>query len=297
MPPALALERATLRARVRMGLRTSGARQLLDGVRFASGWQELLALADRFPGSPAFVDPGIPFGELGISSRSQGPAADPFRWFCTERPACPVIVYGTQAAERLRERPTPPSVFTKSLTPGTDDSLTAIGAAALRSTDAAEVQGLWRRVRATAPSPAHGLLEHVLWEALHPYSVECLAKDLRMSVRTLRWRCAAWRMPSPKRLISLARIYHVERMIRWSGRPVTIVAEVLGFSNAANYGRLVRSVLARSRAIVVESGGPEYVAGVILAAVTERDRPKRSPSPSIADFDHSNGKPGASILR
>lgn len=267
----------------------------MDGVRFASGWRELLALADRFPGSPAFVDPEIPFGELGISSRSQGPSADPFRWFCTERPACPVIVYGTQAAERLRERPTPPSVFTKSLTPGTDDSLTAIGAAALRSTDAAEVQGLWRRVRATALSPAHGLLEHVLWEALHPYSVERLAQDLRMSVRTLRWRCAAWRMPSPKRLISLARIYHVERMIRWSGRPATIVAEALGFSNAANYGRLVRSVLGRSRAIVVEGGGPEYVAGAVLAAVAGPDRPGPVPSPPVADFDHTNGKPGASI--
>ena len=156
-----------------------------------------------------------------------------------------------------------------------DERLTTIGTVALEHADGATVHALLRRLRAAAP-PARGFTEHLLRRTLFACSVEGVAQDLRTNVRTLRWRCAAWGLPPPKTLLSLARIYHVQRLARWSGAPPTVVATALGFSSRSNYRRLVRTVLAAPASEVEGRGGPSYMANLLVAAVE---------SNGVADFD------------
>ena len=246
-PPALVLERhPRLRARVRMGLRTGGARRVLGGVRVASDWGHLRALSMRFPGSPAFVDPAVPWG---------GPSSDPAGWFRRACPECPVIGYAFAAPKRA---------FPTWLRPGVDDQLVNIGALALRQADAAETRALADRVVASAPAPARVLLSYVVGKTIFPCSVEVVAGDLRTSPRTLRRHCSAWELPSPKKLVSLGRIYHVHRLARWSGAPPSVVAAALGFRDPSNYRRLVRTVLGLPPSEVMRRGGPDYVASALV---------------------------------
>ncbi len=259
-PPALVLGRSPkLRARVGMGLRTGGARRVLGGARVASDWGHLREMSLQFPGSPAFVDPTVPSGDL---------SPDPAAWFRRACPACPVLGYAAATNAEVRMFAAPKYAFATWLRPGVDDRLTTIGSVALRHAGAAEVRAVVNRVVAVAPSPARDLVERAVGKTIFPCSVEAFARDLVTNVRTLRWRCSAWGLPPPKRLLSLGRAYHVHRLARWSGAPPSVVAAALGFRDPSNYRRLVRTVLGLPPSEVVERGGPDYVASVFVEAVT-----------------------------
>lgn len=239
-----------------MGLRTGGARRVLGGVRVASGWDHLRDLSTRFPGSPAFVDPTVP---------SSDSSHDPVRWFRRVCPESPVIAYAKTTAAELHTL-SAPMVPLATLRYRTDDQLTTIGAIALKYADADAVHAFGKRLATAIPASAHGLVKQVVRGAVFPCSVETLARDLNTTARTLRWRCSDWGLPSPKKLLSLARVYHVHRLAQWSGVPTSVVATALGFRDPCNYRRLVRAALGLPPSAVVERGGPDYVASVLIDA-------------------------------
>ena len=80
-----------------------------------------------------------------------------------------------------------------------------------------------------------------------PSNVPKTAGSLGVSQRTLYRRCATLRIASPWILISLARVFTVERLAEWSGQPGGAIALALGFSGRSNYRRMVRRTLGAPR--------------------------------------------------
>ena len=262
MSPVLALQSdAWLKDRLRAGVRAGGAHGLVARVEFAAGWRSLRDLAHRFPGSPAFVDPAHPCKE----DRPGGVA-----WLVREVTTCPLIRYGgpdltCQASadgDAVRD-----VAFVASMTPGVDDGLVSIGSMVLRTADYAVVRALDANLGSVAPAQARRLLERVVRATVFPCTVRALATSLGTSVAMLNRRCRAWRMPRPKRLLSLARIFHVYRLAAWSGRPPGAVALALGYSAYSNYARSVRRELACTSSSVAARGGPAYVGARLVSIV------------------------------
>lgn len=247
-----------LRQRIRIGVMSGGTNDLIDGARFASSWAELGRLADQYPGSPTFVDP---------FRFSDDESADWVAGFQRKRPHCPLILYATLDDVRRRRLERAAVAFVRKLVPGVNDQLTRIGAAALRSVCRHEVQALSRQIKRAAPPAVHLLLDCILDETVGRCPVDALAKHLGISTPTLRRRCAAHGLPSPRQLVALARLFHVERLAKWSDRPSSRVALALGYSNYANYARSVRNELGRSRSEIGLLGGADYVAGRLVEAV------------------------------
>ncbi len=260
MIAVLALEGSPrIRDRIRAGVRVGGAHELLGPVRFASAWRDLRTLVGRFPCSPTFVDPFFPSGGTSLGA---------FLSFRRECPQCSVICYADLNTAQLWQLAETDVVFVERLDPGANDRLSAVGSAALRGTGNREVRALVECLKRATPVSTNTLLEFVFRETVTPCSVDQLARSLGISVRTLRRRCVASEVPPPKRLISLARIFHVERLAKWSGRPSGAVALALGFSDYANYRRSVRRELGQPPSVIVRRGGPDYVASVILGKIT-----------------------------
>lgn len=258
---------ARLRRRVRIGVWSGPVHGLVDEVRFVPNVHELEAASVQLPGSPAFVDP---YG--GRGGRMEALLA-----LRRRQPHLGLISYSAGDASGSIRSGGAGMDFTATLRVGVDDGFPRIGAAARRSIGLAEVRTLAGRLKRAAPRSAHDLLDCVLDAALGRCSVGKLAASVGVSAPTLRRRCAAWGLPKPRRLVALARLYHVARLAQWSGRPASVVALALGWSDEANYARLVRNELGCQQSAVAGLGGPEYVARRLLAAIGDGGPGRREP--------------------
>lgn len=252
-----------VRRRIRFGVMSGGANDLIDGARFATSWADLERLADRYPGSPTFVDP-FRFSDEG--------SADSVVAFQRRRPATPIILYAALDSVQRRQLERAAVVFVKTLVPGVDDQLTRIGTVVLQSACQHQVRALSNLIKHAAPAGAHALLNCILHDTVGRCPVDSLAKRLGISTPTLRRRCVAHGLPPPRRLIALARLFHVGRLAEWSGRPPARVALALGYSNYANYARSVRNELDCNLSNLGPLGGANYVAEHLLKAVAEGRR-------------------------
>ena len=231
-PPVLVLQRDPgLRARIRAGVRSGAAFDLVGGLRFAAGWRELGHLAKESPGSPAVVDPhhgatgSIPSGAL---------------FFQREHPGCPLIGYAAMDSDDRRGLLAARVRLVALLLPGINDGLVRIGSSALLGADYDSVLRLMKRLRAAVPPDARRLADFLVRETVGPCQVQMLARRLACCRRTLRRRCASWGTAPPRKLVTLAKLFHVERLARWSGRPRGAVALAVAYADYANYKRAVR---------------------------------------------------------
>ena len=256
-PPLLVLlGNRGLRNRVRAAVKLGGSSKIVGDLALASDWSQLEHLAEQHPGSPAVVDT-FPEGP-GRSRRGFGrPNAD-------DPPSIPLIYYA--ALDRAtKRRPDEGGITVEAhLVPGVSDAFDAIDAAILRSIDAQHVDRLRERVGRTADPRAVELFECALELAVGPCTVPEFAVRIGLNVRALQRLCAALGIPSPRTLLSLARIYTVQRLSDWSRQPFGTVARGLGFSAPSNYRRLVRGLLRRPPSVIQRLGGGDYMAWVIL---------------------------------
>lgn len=243
-----------LRDRLRVGVGAAAAHGVVQGVRFASCWSDLRDLALRFDGAPAFVDPSHP---------SEKARRDPAARLQQAAPKCPLIRYGKGEAKSLATN----AEFVAHLTPGGNDSLVTIGSTALLAADYESVRSLLANLGKAAPVEAQELLESVVRRTVFPCTVGLLATSLGTSVAMVGRRCRAWRLPKPKTLVSLARLFHVQRLAAWSGRPPGAIALALGWSAYSNYARSVRREMGCKSSEVAERGGAAYVATRLIDAI------------------------------
>ncbi len=255
-----------LRRRIEAGVRAGAALELIDGVRFAAGWQELGPLADRRAGSPVFLDP------FGVAGKGR---MDDMATFHRAHPASPLIFYAHVDASRQRCLEGAGVAFAAALVAGVNDRLNAIGAAAIRATAKHEADALTTTLQRISPPSAHGFLARLVTATLWPCRVGDLAKSLGTSAVALRRRCRAWGLPAPRRLVALSRLFHVQRLARWSGRPQRTVALALGWSDYANYVRSIRNELGCRASELGRLGGATHVA-TRLRQVVQAGRPETS---------------------
>ena len=245
-----------LRERIQVAFRMGASSQVLSQVVLAADWQQLSALAARHPGSPALIDAFCegPMRSTGESAETPADHGSPL----------PVIWYApfNQAWPRALNR-AGADVGTH-LFPGVNDDFEAINAAILRSIDLRRVRRLRDRAKRVADPAAFEMFDHALHLATGPCAVPDLAARVGRTRRTLELRCAGLGIPSPKGLISLARIFTVQRLAEWSHVPLGAVARALGFSARSNYRRLVRGVLGCPPSQIQRMGGSDYVARVFL---------------------------------
>lgn len=228
-PPLPALVKAPeLRNWVRLAVGIGPVSRIVGPVAFARGWDELRALSGRSPGAPAVVERGALRGERGA-----------------ELGAPIVPVSATRRAQDAR----------------------ALESAVLRSIDLGGVQAVLDDVDRRAGREIRRIAARILSMAHRPCTVPEVAAGLGCSHATLARRCAALGLPRAKRLISLARIFTVERLAEWSRQPSGVVAVALGFSNGPNYRRLVRGTFGVPPSVVRERGGARHVARAVLDAL------------------------------
>jgi len=256
--PVLALEPPEPggRTRIRAGLCLGGIDRLLDGVYFATGWRDLQTSACRLPGCPVIVDPAFP------GARQSG--IEELRILRARLPECPIIGHGDPHGAWCRTSVRNEIGFVAILAKGVDDSPEAVRLAALRAADCAGTERLLVSARDRVPRSIHRLLDAVLYGSLTRCSVGGLARTMGLSPRTLTRQCRSHGLPTPKRLLSLAVIFHVERLVRWSGHRRGPVALALGFSDTANYVHFVKRTLDATPTEIARRGGLDHVAQVML---------------------------------
>lgn len=281
--PVLALESEPwARDRIRAGMCFGEIDRLLDGVYFATGWDDLYAMARRAPGCPVIVDPGFP------TTRRSG--IEKLRMLRARLPGCPIIGHGHPAGAWCGTSVRHEIGFVAVLRAGLDDDREAVRLAALRAADCDETERLLDRMRSCVPRNVHQLLDAVLRESLTRSSVGRLAETLGLTPHTLARKCRTHRLPTPKRLLSLAVIFHVERLARWSGHRRGPTALALGFSDAADYSHLVKRTLGATPTEVARTGGPDYVALVMLR---ELGNVKAGPPPDPSHTREDSGRGSA----
>ena len=224
-PPLPALVKAPeLRGWVRMAVELGPVSRIVGPVAFARGWDELRVLSRRSPGAPAVVERGAALNK---------------RWAELGAPIVPV-----SRTARARDAK-------------------ALESAVLRSIDPAGALGALEEMERRAGREARRIAARILSMAHRPCAVPEVAAGLGYSQATLARRCAVSGLPCAKRLISLARVFTVERLAEWSRQPSGVVAVALGFSNPSNYRRLVRGTFGAPPSVVRERGGARYVARVV----------------------------------
>ncbi|MXX33627.1 MAG: AraC family transcriptional regulator [Gemmatimonadetes bacterium] len=259
-PPLLALLACPrLRERTRLALEFGTASRIIGPVAFADSWDTLGGLAAQHPGSPALVDT---FHDNG-SPDAPGPRA---AWN-GQLSRIPVIWYARPDPCRDRQLTETGITVAAHLLPGVDDELGAINTAILSSIDARCVRRLRDRIRRAAQPDAIEILGYALDLATGPCSVSDIARRSHRTERTLQRRCTIMGIPSPKRLLSLVRIFTVQRLAEWSGQPYGTVAVALGFSDRSNYRRLVRGVFGQTPTEIELCSGHFYVAKTIVDSV------------------------------
>ncbi len=260
--PVLALEPNRIaRDRLADGMRLGSTGRLLDGMRFASGWRELDALARRLPGCPVVVDPECP----GRDRRG----VDALRSLRAHNPDCPVIGYGRAGASWQSGRLAREIGFAAVVSIGVDDDAPALRHALLRAADCEETEELLRRVRKRTDPKTHPFLDVLLHESVTRRTVTCVARTLGVGARTLRNLCRVNHLPTPKQLMLLVGVFHVERLARWSGHARGSVALAVGLRGLGDYRRMVRRLFDATPSDIAARGGPEYVADVIVREVAD----------------------------
>ena len=231
---------------------------MVGGVLFASHWRELRDLVLRHPGSPCVVDPDVR-ASSDLPSRGSNQAR--FDWGTV-----PLIWYGRSASA---EQDVPGGLgfpLTACLRPDIDDHPEGIGTAVLRSIDAQATRQLLARMEESVDPGARDIFEHAVHLAVGPCTVPQLADAMGIIERTLQRRCIALGIPSPKTVISLARIFTVERLLHWSRQPLDAVTLAVGVSDRSNYRRLVLRVIGASPAVIRASGGSDLFAELVSGA-------------------------------
>ena len=257
-PPLFALLGSTwARREIRFALHSGNALRIIGPVIFTSGWQELRDLAARFPGSPAVVDPFFGGG--------CGPFRDSRDYSNADWSSVPLICYSQLDARQEQQLDQTAIPFTARLRPDEDQLFSSIDSVILKSIDARRAGRLLDRIQRTAHKETQALFACALEIATEPCSVVDLAARLHLTARTLQRRCNALGIPSPKQLLSLARVFTVERLSEWSRQQSGTVALALGFSDRSNYRRLVRRVLGAAPGPVRQRGGVKYIEGVIIS--------------------------------
>ena len=176
----------------------------------------------------------------------------------------PLICYAQFGARQQRQVEQTGIELAAHVRPGGSENLPVIDAAILRSIDAQRPARLLKRIDASAHKHTTTLFARALEHAIKPCSVVGLAASLHLTVRTLQRRSTALAIPSPKSLISLARVFTVERLSEWSRQPAGAVAVALGFSDRSNYRRLVRRVFGAPPGQIRLQGGAKYIEDVII---------------------------------
>ena len=257
-PPLFALLGSTwARREIRFALHSGNALRIIGPVIFTSGWQELRDLAARFPGSPAVVDP--------FFGGACGPFRDSRDYSNADWSSVPLICYSQLDARQEQQLDQTAIPFTARLRPDEDQLFSSIDSVILKSIDARRAGRLLDRIQRTAHKETQALFACALEIATEPCSVVDLAARLHLTARTLQRRCNALGIPSPKQLLSLARVFTVERLSEWSRQQSGAVALALGFSDRSNYRRLVRRVLGAAPGPVRQRGGVKYIEGVIIS--------------------------------
>lgn len=236
--------------------------ELIGPMIWAVDWEELAELGERHPGAPAIVD--------ATSARANGfSSANGRHTGFRDWSATPLIHYGE--ADSGKPSPASPEIpFTARLRRGVDDDIDSLNAAILGSIDARRVDRLLERVRRDANPLAHRLLRHALDRSFGASTIREATKALALPKRTLYRRCTELRIPAPGAILSLARIFTVERLAEWSRQPGGVVALALGFSHRANYRRLARRRVGVPPSVIRERGGASYVEEVIVGALGGR---------------------------
>lgn len=259
-PPLLALLASPrLRERTRIALDFGTASRIIGPVTFADSWDELGGLAAQHPGSPALVDT---FHGNGSPAESEATA----RWN-GQLSRTPVICYASLNPGQEQQLNQNGLTVAAYLLPGADDELGAINTAILSSIDARCVCRLRQGIIQAAHPDAIEILGYALDLAIGPCYVSDIARRIHRTERTLQRRCTILGIPSPKRLLALARIFTVQRLAEWSCQPYGSVAVALGFSDRSNYRRLVRGVFGRTPTQIELCGGHGYVAETIVKSV------------------------------
>lgn len=261
-PPLLALHGdADARYRLRAVAGSGPASRIVGPAVFASGWQELGELVAAHPRSPAVVDPAFA-GDADPTS------ADSIR--VLRGSSVSLVCYGEPSALRAWRVQDGGYSVAAVLQPGAGDDLAAVESAVLRAAGARRVRRLLDEIGRRADRQTEETFACVLGLAVAPCSVPELAAELGLSQRTLWRRCAALGVPTPGRLLALGRIFTVERLAEWSGQPSGAVALAIGFSDYANYRRLVRRTLGAPPSEIRKQGGVGEVAMAILRALAAR---------------------------
>lgn len=245
-----------LRERVRIAFRMGASSQVLGQATLVTDWRQLSALAARHPGSPVLID--------AFHEGPRRPAGESAQMGADNRSALPVIWYAPLNQAYPRELRRAGITVETHLHPGVNDDFQAINAAILRSIDARRVHRLREHAKRVVDPAAFEVFDHAIHLATGPCTVPDLAVRVRWTRRTLELRCAKLGIPAPKRLISLARIFTVQRLAEWSNQPSGTVARALGFSDRSNYRRLVRKTLGCPPSRIRPMGGSDYVAEVFL---------------------------------
>lgn len=240
---------------------------IIGPVVFANDWSELADLAKGNPGSPAVVDPFL----AGYRETS---STDPLRTFCIHRPSTPLISYTRLNGTRQRQLADPNIALTAQIQAGLNDDFATLDTIILRSIDVQRIRVLLHRVEQVVCAGMARVFRHALDLAVGPAVVPELAVRLGISTRTLNRHCSGFGVHSPKTILSLARVFTVERLAEWSRQAGGQVALALGFSDRSNYRRLVRRTLGFPPTTLRSGGGTEYAVEIIVQMLATKRGPK-----------------------
>lgn len=276
----LALQvRPYFRQRIRLTLKSSDIAAMIGPVVFASSWGELGTLAAEHPGSPAIVDPSLN-GARAFSS----PGRDQRLRHPDDAPA--LIAYPCSAVQ-MRSASDERAVSATRIRQCDVGDIRALELAVLQNIDAQRVHQLLARAEVRTPAGASPILRHVFRRAVEPYRIGDLAADLGVTERTLQRWCRQLRIPPPKKLSALARVFTVARLLHWSKRSLSAVALALGFSNDANCHRLLVRVLGSTLSRDMTRNDMDRVEDVVLREMVAPGRvTARSLSKSRGDSVH-----------
>ena len=259
--PVVALVRdVETREAIRTGLRMWELGRILSGVHFATGWEDLDHMVGGLPGCPVIVD---------LDSCQPGhPSYNALRALRAHHPTCPIIGHENDPKLRCSGRIKSEIGFVTILRCGECTNPAALRRALLRGANHAETDSLLFRLKESAPAEAHLLLDALLHISLERGSVAQLAKSIGTTARTLGRKCRKLGLPTPRRLLALAIVFHIERLARWARQRQGSTALALGVSTPGSYRRTMQRVLGITPAEITERGGPDYVADMMLRECT-----------------------------
>ncbi len=249
-----------------MAVHAGNASRIIGPVVFANSWLELADLAGGSPGSPVVVDPF--FADYRETSSTKRLKA-----FRLRQPSTPLISYTRLNRMRHRQLANANIALPTRLQPGVNDDFATLDTIILRSIDAPRIQQLLDRVGQVWCTDACRVFRQALDLAIGPAVVPELAARLGMSTRTLNRHCTELGVRPPKTVLSLARVFTVERLVEWSRQPGGRVAVALGFSDRTNYRRLVRRTLGFPPTTLRSRGGTDYLVESFAQALATNRHP------------------------